>query len=367
MDQKRQRLYVADPDVKKIYMYQLSTRDGELHVAGRRKTVCREAESRWVAVDNVGNVFFSDEPRSRILKLSADRAMRGERSPEIIVDGAVFAEVNDPGGVAVDTFNVYWTNKRAGARVGSIVKGPETLVAGAVQKSVSVLARKAIKSYGLCLAFDNVYFTDSEKSLFAVKKNGGPITEISSQLQNPRGCAWDGDGTVYVADRGGNAVYAFAGNMQHLKHAQLNKAFDYEDAFGLAVAMEVDDNDLSFLNVFEQREKKVPVNKITLAIVNGLGLGVFGVDRLLCGQHLLGIVKFCTGGGCFLWFLVDYIIITTNCLMKYEELTTLGFNATFESSELQSAFWLTIVVLVCLLLKLLLVCSLALAKVALGK
>jgi sugar lactone lactonase YvrE len=223
-------------------MYQLSSRDGELRVAGRRTTVCREAESRWVAVDSVGNVFFSDEPRSRILKISAERAMRGgESSPETIIDGTAFAQVNSPGGVAVDTFNVYWTNKRAGAQVGSIIKGPETQVASAtslVRKSVNVLARKAIKSYGVCLALDNVYFTDSEKFLFAVKKNGGTVKEVSSQLKNPRGCAWDGDGTVYVADRGSNAVYSFAGNMGQLKHAQLNKAFDHEDAFGLAVAME---------------------------------------------------------------------------------------------------------------------------------
>ena len=55
---------------------------------------------------------------------------------------------------------------------------------------------------------------------------------MSNKLSMPRGCAWDGDGTVYVADRGANAVFSFAGNMPTLDTALLQKAVDFGDAFG---------------------------------------------------------------------------------------------------------------------------------------
>ena len=37
---------------------------------------------------------------------------------------------------------------------------------------------------------------------------GGAIATISEKMKGPRGCAWDGDGTVYVADETGNKATA---------------------------------------------------------------------------------------------------------------------------------------------------------------
>lgn len=243
VDQKRKRLYVADPDVQKIYSYQLILNGNHLSTDGKQSIISHSAESRWVAVDGVGNVFFSDEPRNLILKVSAEKALRGgdPPEPEVVYNGNSVAEVNEPGGVAVDNFHIFWTNKHFGTQAGSVIRGSETpsdsLRAGGQSTStVSVLARNVAKSYGVCMALGNIYYTDANKYLYGVKKTGGSFTEVSSQLVHPRGCAWDGDGTVYVADRGANAVYAFAGNMHTLSRAELTKAYDFEDAFGLAVA-----------------------------------------------------------------------------------------------------------------------------------
>jgi len=241
VDQKRKRLFIADPDVRKIFSYQLIVKGDTLNTDGTQTVVSHSAESRWVAVDGLGNVFFSDEPQNLILKVSAENLLRGEPRPEVVYSGNSIAEVNEPGGIAVDNLHVYWTNKHFGTRAGSVVRAaeaPEAAVRGGSARtaSVSVLARNAVKSYGICLALGNVYYTNSERFLYGVKKNGGPIAEVSSTLSRPRGCTWDGDGTVYVADRVG-AVYSFAGNMRTIAHTEVQKAFDFEDAFGLATVM----------------------------------------------------------------------------------------------------------------------------------
>lgn len=238
VDQKRKRLFVADPDVQTIFSYQLIVKGNELRVDGRRTAVSRNAESRWVAVDGTGNLFFSDEPRNMILKVSADKVFRGDTAPEVVYSGSSFNQVNEPGGVAVDNFHIYWTNKHFGLQAGSVVRGSESpsLAPGGPPGSISILARNTVKSYGVCLALGNIYYTNSERSLFGVKRSGGPATEVTSSLSRPRGCTWDGDGTVFVADRDG-AVYSFAGNMHTLGRTEVKKAFAMEDAFGIATLM----------------------------------------------------------------------------------------------------------------------------------
>lgn len=241
VDQKRKRLLVADPDARRVYSYQLVTNGDTLDIDGEPITIARNVESRWVAVDGIGSVFFSDEPENLILKVPAERALRGhdpndvDVPPEVVYDGNAVTMVNQPGGIAVDNFHIYWTNKHFGKQSGSLVRGNERPMNQRDAGSVTALARNAVKSYGVCLALGNVYYTGSEHYMWGVKKGGGPIAEVTSHLQKPRGCAWDGDDTVYVADRGAGAVYSFAGNMHSIAHAEVRKAFDFEDAFGLAV------------------------------------------------------------------------------------------------------------------------------------
>mmetsp|Transcript_58091 Transcript_58091/g.107280 ORF Transcript_58091/g.107280 Transcript_58091/m.107280 type:complete len:346 (+) Transcript_58091:74-1111(+) len=237
VDQRRQILYVTDPDSKRIVAYQLAVDRGSLRVVGSPVTISRRAESRWVAVDDAGNVFFSDEPDNMILKVPAPTlhdGQAGATTPEVVYSGLSLLQVSQPGGIAVDGLHVFWTNKHYGTKAGTVVKASERAHDSSI-KDVSVLAMNAEKSYGICLAMHNIYFTDADTFLYGVKKSGGRVEQVSESFVKPRGCAWDGDGTVFVADRGANAVYALAGDMQELQHTSVQKVFHFQDAFGLAV------------------------------------------------------------------------------------------------------------------------------------
>lgn len=235
VDQKKNKLYVADPDSRKIFGFNLLFNNGVLLTDGKQEVAAQNVDARWVAVDGVGHIFFTDERYNLIQKVTADRLLRGDPTPAVIYSGNSVSQVSGPGGIAVDNFHVFWTNKVVGNLVGSVVKGFEEPPATNVAASVKAIAKNAGKVYGVCLSMNNVFYTDADKYVYAVKKTGGAIATVTDKLIQPRGCVWDRDGTVFVADKGGNAIYSLPGNMHTLTPMRLTKVVDFGDAFGLAV------------------------------------------------------------------------------------------------------------------------------------
>jgi len=90
-------------------------------------------------------------------------------------------------------------------------------------------------------------------------------------------------------------------------------------------------------------------NKIVLVLIEGLALGVCGVDRCYMGQPCLGIVKALTFGGLGVWALIDYVVVMYNCLVSSPEVHMFGFNATFVDGTIKAAFWIAVA---CLMVKL---------------
>lgn len=241
VDQGRSKLYVADPTQAKVVRFDLTSEADGLSTSAL-KVVLSGVEARWVAVDTVGNLFVSDESKNEILKVAGDKVLKGSAIPSVVYSGQNNPRVSAPGGVAADNFFLFWTNKEVGTAAGSVVKGfeaphpPERDEEGGAESTTSLLAQNQVKTYGVCLDLDNVYYTGDNQRLYGTKKLAGasPV-EISSALSKPRGCAWDGEGTVFVADRQLNQVFSFAGNMKDLTGTSLNKVVAYDDAFGLAV------------------------------------------------------------------------------------------------------------------------------------
>lgn len=251
VDMPRHGLYVADPEAMKIYRYVLIPTATGLEVGDQMEVVSNKA-ARWIAVDAIGSLFFTDEGNNVIYKVPATQLVKDAdmsfmtsgaavgsytsdlSTPISLYDGTSVSAVSAPGGVAVDNFRVFWSNKVFGTQVGSVVQGYETPSA-ANPTAVTPVALNAIKVYGVCLSSSNVYFTDDKTFMYGVKKVGGAIATISEKMLGPRGCSWDGDGTVYVADETGNQVWSFPANMKSLSPQRLDKAFQVQGPSGVAV------------------------------------------------------------------------------------------------------------------------------------
>lgn len=265
VDQKRQLLLIADSELKKVVSYGLLVReDGSLGV-DEQTPVAEDVEARWVTVDGLGNVYLTDEEQGKVFKISAQQMLDGdtEATPAHAEAGpgdssgfgaAEGGAVSAPGGVATDNFHVFWTNKEQGETVGTVMKalqvpgrasggggGRSNASASPQLQSPRALAKNLPKAYGLCLALDSLFFTGPDKRVYAVKTttpssgDEGVVTVVASDLETPRGCAWDGESTVFVADRSADGVFAISGPPLSLTEASSTKVVHFEGAFGVAV------------------------------------------------------------------------------------------------------------------------------------
>lgn len=231
VDPWRKYLYVADPTLNNLVYYVLDPQGDRLYVSEQR-VVAKGVEVRWVSVDNLGNVYFTVESTQRVMRITADMLDRGETNPQIVFEGKTSGMVSAPGGIAIDNYFAYWTNKLNPEQAGTIVRSLH-----APASTTTDLANINAKCYGVCMAVNNVFFTDETKNLYGISRLGGhkPVT-VSSTFEEARGCAWDGQNTVYVADKKKNAVFSFPANMPSLRENLPIQLTAYmEGAYGVAV------------------------------------------------------------------------------------------------------------------------------------
>jgi len=209
IDNKNRRLYVADPDSGKVFWYHVIFNDGGIATDGRQFVAAAGGQFRWVTVDELGNVFITDEGSNTIVKITPKQIKEMNTEPDIVYAGTSTPEVSGPSGIAADGTNLYWGNKVEGTKHGCVVKGMEEVPEEDNGSAQAAVATNVDKVFGICSSQNNIFYSDDAQFVYGVKKNGGDPAPVVDILVKPRGCTWDGDGTVYVADRGGNTIWSF--------------------------------------------------------------------------------------------------------------------------------------------------------------
>merc|ERR1719456_664897 len=135
-DQQRSRILVADPGERKVFSYTVLFSGGKAVTDGAASVAVQDVEARWVACDGIGNIFVTDERNNLIMKVPAEKSLRKEPTATALYSGASLSMVSAPGGIAVDNFHVFWSNKATGQQSGSVVKGFEAPATSNAEESV---------------------------------------------------------------------------------------------------------------------------------------------------------------------------------------------------------------------------------------
>lgn len=250
MDRYRGVLYVADPTAETVFAVEVwegSFRSGKLS-AGKPKAVLTGIVARWVAVDSQGNLLSSAASDGQIWMLSAGdvvSATRGDIPAQVVGSAASKAtelyaagtvkSLKDPEGLAVMGSNVIWANGAVGASDASIVRGLKDTTDDKRSDAITALASNGKPAQGVCLSGSRVFYTDGAANIYSLPSAGGNTVLVSEGLKEGRGCAFDGDGTLFFADEADGKVFALSGGAMELTARPLTLMVTVPGAFGVAV------------------------------------------------------------------------------------------------------------------------------------
>ena len=82
-----------------------------------------------------GETSFTDERVNTNSIFVSGSCIAGGAQPQVLYSGTDTSSVSAPGGIAVDNFHAFWTNKAVGTEAGSVVRGYEALPAAGSSSS----------------------------------------------------------------------------------------------------------------------------------------------------------------------------------------------------------------------------------------
>jgi DNA-binding beta-propeller fold protein YncE len=298
IDRTHGYIYVADLDASSIFRYKFFVADGQfgekrLVSDGVQLTVVNNREARWCSCDIHGNLYFTDQSSNSVFKLdyatieelasekfgasdlqtvaeaeeeelaqaeAAEKlAKSGNNMPQtpppppkpiihILYEKTENPNVMKPSGVATNGVNLFWANEKGGDSAGSVVEGEVHPIAppvsggedseGAPLFTTRQLAGNSQAAFGVALTPSFIIYGDETQNVYGVKYSGGQVTTFTNKIQAPRGLAFDGDATAYVADQGSQAVYSFPCGI--LAPVGISRIVGFHDVFGLAILNEND-------------------------------------------------------------------------------------------------------------------------------
>eukprot|EP00933_Yihiella_yeosuensis_P050129 TRINITY_DN47895_c0_g1_i1.p1 TRINITY_DN47895_c0_g1~~TRINITY_DN47895_c0_g1_i1.p1 ORF type:complete len:503 (+),score=121.28 TRINITY_DN47895_c0_g1_i1:130-1509(+) len=162
-----------------------------------------------------------------------------------IFQASLSDNVAAPASIASDAVDVYWTNEDDGEKAGTVAAGaasPEATAAGTGAAATGALTKAGNKGYGIAVTYNAILYSDAGAGVYGIPKfaggHGKPKT-LNNGFILSRGLAWDGDGTVFVADGGASMVYAMScGRL--VEGQPLFPVTPMNDVFGVAVIKPTD-------------------------------------------------------------------------------------------------------------------------------
>lgn len=283
VDRKNGFLYVADAGQKKIFSFHLAIETvgntKRLIAPGQQDIVCEGHAVESLTIDHAGNLFFSAPASKSINKISADvmkmirlghiqagsltvvseknleeeeqaaktlakvRQKEGpgptnapKLQPHIL---ATYEAKHDPqvshlGSILADGDDLYWTNEKDGKKFGTVVKGE----VDTHEHAAAALTKVSNGAYGLAKAHGTMFFTRNGTVPGTGLVTGFLLSDativlnFASSLARPRGLAFDGDETMYVADEASGRVYSFPAGVM-MTDAPLAATVPMDGAHGL--------------------------------------------------------------------------------------------------------------------------------------
>lgn len=274
-------LYVADYGLQKILRYGLALMpckggvescgglQWELVVKETQRAVVTDVLARWVGVDKGGNLFYTEETRNSICRLSAHTlsdiaagytpaenlkkvtfneavALGDARSSQdLVVDlygsSAGGELVNGPSGLSLDgAGNVVWGNIGGSAGRGSVVYGiAQPKLGASMLPKPTDLAGIVDSPADVAFSAAMVLFSAQKKSVYGICNGMRRVTLLTDTFVVPRGIIWDGDNTAYVADHGADAVFSIPTGRCR-RGIVKRKTVNFKGVYGLAIVTVAD-------------------------------------------------------------------------------------------------------------------------------
>lgn len=257
VDQTNARLFVTDTPTQKIYWYQLiQLPDGKLITDGRTQVAVESVEAKWLAVDGVGNLYYTGkqvvlpgmpggDSSEGVFKHDTIAIATNDALPRPAIwsnsnSGSPHAGVEAPSGITTDNFHLFWGNSAGAKTHGAVVKAPigppEVNPSGSVQP----IADNSDEVRGVVLTPTALFYASAD-GIFGIPKSktnagcGEAQCQLLAKGHKPIALVWDGDGTVYFSDSDAppdGAIYSFPANGPLAAHA-LTKLVDVNGIYGI--------------------------------------------------------------------------------------------------------------------------------------
>lgn len=243
-DSTNGRLFVADIPDKFIFYYQIiALPDGKLITDGQQHLVATKIEATEMTVDAGGNLFITgqqkvDPPYTGLGQLSIfkhpfkkiEQGKTTVKPTNGMYNKGSNSQLFAPAAIVNDGANLYFTNSNGGKTAGSVVR------ASAGGGSINQVTMNEDDAFGIVLTERYIFYGASD-GVFAVAKSGEYTNDpklITNKIKQGASMVWDGDGTIYIADRATNGIFAMpSGDTNPHKVTELCNTGD--DLYGLAL------------------------------------------------------------------------------------------------------------------------------------